>query len=677
MSNTAEPPKAHPPLLTRVSVKLGLVVLAATCALAFTATLVFTHRLENAYHDAGRAQLESIASTWDDGFRITSLNNPRRLGRRVARLRELNQTIHKISVSWRLPDKDTLMVQDGHEHDLNGVKRDVSTTAPIHLEGSDPKAPINQGGQRYHEVHAADGAHYAEIQEPIRRGGKTIAMLELHYDLAGLDAALAEDERTVTVAAMLAAITLTLLANLLLARTLLSPLQRLRAAAKRLGAGDRRHRLDWRRRDEIGLLAEDFDRMAAELDSVHGHLEALALTDPLTGLLNHRAFQERLEQELRRAERERYGIAVVALDVDNFKEINDRWGHAAGDEGLRVLSQVFRTHLRPHDVSGRVGGDEFCLAIVRSSAEAAEEVVDRLREHISHVEVGPAGQQIRISAGISEFPRHSLSREELMHLADGAMYWAKSSGRDRTCIYSSDNPFAMSPEERAAQAAHEGLVNTVHALAKAVDAKDAYTNMHSQRVGRYAATIARRLGFDEAAIESIRTAGVLHDVGKIGISDAILRNAGSLSAEEAAIMRKHSELGHDIIAGAGMFEIAEHVLYLHERWDGRGYPHGVAGEAIPLASRILHVADALEAMTSSRVYRDAMPVADAVAEIQRVSGTQVDPTVADALFAVIRDGELEVGDHEEVDADCGPALDASALELLTGLTPGELAEEPR
>ena len=668
-------PRSHP--FSRVSVKLALVVLSAMMALALTAMLVFTSRLENAYHQAGRAQLQAIANTWDDGFRITSLNNPPRLGRRIARLRELNPTIHKINVSWKDPSGRTLLVQDGHSHDVDGIKRDISTPAPVKLEaGSSLSAPIDEGPRKYHEVRAADGAHYAELNQPIRRGGKLVAMLELHYDLAGLDEALAADKRTVLAAAVLSAITLTLLANLLLSRTLLAPLGRLRAAVQRLGAGDRTHRLNWKRRDEIGMLAHDFDRMAGELDAVHGHLEALALTDPLTGLLNHRAFQERLEQELRRAERERYGVAIVALDVDNFKEINDRWGHAAGDEGLRVLSQCFRAHLRPHDVSGRVGGDEFCLAIVRSTAEEAEEVVDRLRENIAELEVGPAGQTITISAGIAEFPRHSLSRETLMHLSDGAMYWAKSSGRDRTCLYSPDNPVALSAEERAAQAAQEGLVNTVHALAKAVDAKDAYTSKHSQRVGRYAATLARALGFDDDQVEVIRTSGVLHDVGKIGISDTILRHAGCLSDEEAAIMRRHSELGRDIIAGAGMPDIAKYVLSLHERYDGGGYPHGLAGEDIPLESRILHVADMLEAMTSSRVYREAMPIDEALCELERVRGTQVDPTVADTLIRLVRDGELEIGDGDEPDDGPEVELDYAALELLTGV-PGDAAERVR
>jgi diguanylate cyclase (GGDEF)-like protein len=635
----------------KLGVKLALVLIGAMVGLAFVATFVFSDRLTDAYQEHGESNLQSIARTWDDGFHVTSLNEPDYVQERIARLRALNPGIHKVSVSWRDPaGGETRMVQDGHSHDPDGAKRDVTTHRVEVVSGRRNRAPIEEGVTGYREVSAADGAHYAEMNVPLRRGGKVRAMLELHYDLKTLDQALAQDKRTVTVAAALAALTLALLANVLLARTLLSPLARLRAATQRLGAGERGHRLGWKRQDEIGLLAQDFDRMAEELDNAHEHLEALALKDPLTGLLNHRAFKERLEQELRRAERERYVVSVVALDVDNFKDINDQHGHAAGDASLRELAGAFRLHLRPSDICGRIGGDEFCLAVVRSTAEETEEIVDRLRRHVARLKLGPGGQRITISAGIAEFPRHTLGREELMHLADGAMYWAKSAGRNRSCIFTAERDFALSAQEQAARAAREGLINTVHALAKAVDAKDGYTNMHSHRVGDYAYAIAQRLGMEGEKLETIRTAGVLHDVGKIGISDRILQKPGSLTPEEWAVMRRHSELGRDIIAGAGMTEIADYLLHLHERYDGKGYPNGLAGADIPLESRILHVADALEAMTSSRVYRSALPVEEALAEIERCRGNQMDPDVADALLALVREGELEVGEEEGEDA---------------------------
>jgi HD-GYP domain-containing protein (c-di-GMP phosphodiesterase class II) len=232
-----------------------------------------------------------------------------------------------------------------------------------------------------------------------------------------------------------------------------------------------------------------------------------------------------------------------------------------------------------------------------------------------------------------------------MHLADGAMYWSKSHGKDRAFIYSQAIDFALSPAEAAERNLRAGLVNTVHALARAVDAKDGYTHSHSQRVARYAGALAVEVGITGERLEMIRTAGVLHDVGKIGISDAVLLKPGPLDTDEFDDMKRHSELARDIIAGAGMLEIATWVLHLHERFDGRGYPEGLAGAAIPLESRLLHAADALEAMTSSRVYREALPVEVALTELEDGAGTQFDPAVVEALIGLVRSGRLPVGSH--------------------------------
>jgi HD-GYP domain-containing protein (c-di-GMP phosphodiesterase class II) len=220
------------------------------------------------------------------------------------------------------------------------------------------------------------------------------------------------------------------------------------------------------------------------------------------------------------------------------------------------------------------------------------------------------------------------------------MYWAKSHGKARTFVYSDSIDFALSAEEAAERNLRAGLVNTVHALARAVDAKDGYTHSHSQRVARYAAELGHALGLPDERLEMLRTAGILHDVGKIGIPDAILLKPAKLDGDEFAVMRRHSELGRDIIAGAGLEEIATWVLHLHERFDGRGYPEGLAAEEIPLESRILHCADALEAMTSSRIYRPGMEVERALAELEGGAGAQFDPQVAAVLVELVRDGGL-------------------------------------
>ncbi|MBA3420796.1 MAG: GGDEF domain-containing protein [Thermoleophilaceae bacterium] len=423
--------------LRTLRLRVGLLVLGVIAALAVFTTQYFSERLTNSYREAGRAQLGAIASLWDDSFRLKQLGHPEGIQRRINALRQKNETMHKLSVSWHDPSGGTWLVQSGHEHDPDGTKRDV-TGAVTRSESVANPAPIDERDFRYHEVNATDGAHYAELNYPIRRfrdgRQQLVGALELHYDLKQLDQSLAADKSALTMASALAAVTAALLISLLLSRAVLSPLDRLRAATRRIGGGEVAARLNWKRGDEIGALARDFDRMAAELETAHGHLEELALTDPLTGLLNHRAFQERMRQELRRAEREAYAVSVVALDVDHFKQVNDRWGHAAGDQVLRALATSIRGELRPSDVCGRVGGDEFMLAIARAGFERTEQIIDRLRERIASMQFGPAGERVTLSVGISEFPRHSLSQEELMHRDELEMDVRVRTGRVRDLV---------------------------------------------------------------------------------------------------------------------------------------------------------------------------------------------------------------------------------------------------
>jgi HD-GYP domain-containing protein (c-di-GMP phosphodiesterase class II) len=231
-----------------------------------------------------------------------------------------------------------------------------------------------------------------------------------------------------------------------------------------------------------------------------------------------------------------------------------------------------------------------------------------------------------------------------MRLADGALYRAKRSGRNRCVVYSSFVDAPLSLQEEAERARTAGLANTVYALARAVDLKDGYTHQHSARVAQYGAVLAREMGMSEEEVDQLRTAGILHDVGKVGVADAVLLKPARLTEDEFLEMQRHSTLGRDIVAGAGMPEIAEWVLYLHERWDGRGYPDKLAGEDIPLASRVLAVADAFEAMTSSRLYRRGMAVEKALIEIEQSAGQQFDPTVAQRMVELVRSGAIPLGE---------------------------------
>ena len=378
-------------------------------------------------------------------------------------------------------------------------------------------------------------------------------------------------------------------------------------------------------------------RMAAE----RAAFEALALEDPLTGLLNKRAFDDRLETELRRAAREYYPVALVALDLDRFKQINDTWGHPVGDEALVRLGHHIEAELRAGDICGRVGGDEFMLALVRADAHSAERVLGRLRRALEDVTVGPAGERLAFSAGIGEFPRHATELEQLVRCADAALYWGKTHGRGRAAIYTPSVAGGDRGQDSEEAARMRSLLSTLQALAKAVDAKNRFTAGHSERVATYAVALAQSFGFGEDRLDAIRQAALLHDVGKIGIRETILTKEDALNLEEIEELQRHSELSGAMLAGAGMPELARWVGHLHERFDGEGYPSGLAGREIPVESRILHVADALDQMVRPSALRRERPLREALAELSYCAGSRVDPEIAARAIELVQSGELE------------------------------------
>jgi diguanylate cyclase (GGDEF)-like protein/putative nucleotidyltransferase with HDIG domain len=387
-------------------------------------------------------------------------------------------------------------------------------------------------------------------------------------------------------------------------------------------------------------------RMERRMAQDRAQFEALAHEDPLTGVPNKRAFDDRLDAELSRAEREYYPVAVVVLDLDRFKQINDTWGHAVGDEALRVFARHVEAELRAGDMCGRLGGDEFALALVRADAHSAERVLGRLRSALEEVTVGPAGERLGFSAGIAEFPRHAGTREQLLRSADAALYWGKASGRGNATVYSPEDPAEMSPRKSAEALRQRSLLATLQALAKGVDAKTRWTTGHSERVATYAAALARSFGFDEDRLVALRQAALLHDVGKIGIRETILTKEAPLNLEEMEEMQRHSELGRAMLAGAGMPELARWVHHLHERYDGEGYPYGIAGSDIPVESRILHVADALDHMTRASSLRRSRPLREALAEMSYCAGSRVDPEIADRAIELVQSGGLKIDGHE-------------------------------
>ena len=351
--------------------------------------------------------------------------------------------------------------------------------------------------------------------------------------------------------------------------------------------------------------------------------------DPLTGLLNHRSFHRRLAEETERARQTGAPLAVALLDLDNFKFFNDAYGHATGDEVLRRVADALRAACRAGDTVARFGGDEFALLLPEVGGAGAEEITARLRADLGEVRYQPNGSRgaipLGLSVGVALFPGEAETRLDVMQTADERLLRAKSgevadteARRTRSLLRRSVEGFSM-----------------VDALVSAVDNKDRYTCRHSEEVLVHALALARHLGLDADAVQTVTVAALLHDVGKIGIPDAILRKPGALTGEEFEAVKRHPSLGAAIVAAVpGLSEILDAVRGHHERWDGGGYPAGLRGEETPLLARLLAVADAYSAMTSDRPYRKGLSPETARRLLAEGAGTQWDPACIAAFLAV-------------------------------------------
>ena len=373
----------------------------------------------------------------------------------------------------------------------------------------------------------------------------------------------------------------------------------------------------------------------------------LALTDPLTGLGNHRHFHERLERELQHANERNLPLTLCFVDVDDFKRINDRFGHPAGD---RVLSQL-AARLRQTGEAFRLGGDEFALLLPGYGEPAALTAASSVVERIAALDLEQVGS-VTVSAGVAISPQHASERDELIRLADSALYWAKEYGKNRVRAYRPDVIELAELKRLASGPDRAARFRAAASLARAVDARDVYTGSHSQRVAELAARTARRLGLPGEEVELTRLAASLHDLGKLAIPEEILRKPGPLTEPERIVLERHPQIGFRMLESLGVDPVADWVLHHHERWDGSGYPDGVSGERIPLGARIIFVADAYDAMISERVYRRRVSPEEAIAELDRCAGTQFDPRVVAALA-------------EELALDAGLAQPAVAAALAS------------
>jgi diguanylate cyclase (GGDEF)-like protein len=390
--------------------------------------------------------------------------------------------------------------------------------------------------------------------------------------------------------------------------------------------------------DAVELLRLLVDQMGVAVQNARDYREKLeqAIRDPLTGLYNRRFLLEALEKEVQRSARYGSEASLVIFDVDDFKLVNDRYGHAAGDDVLRAVGRIAESVIRPADSFARIGGEEFALMLPETSQLEALLVAERVRTAIGREKI-MADRKITVSGGIASCPSDAGEAEELQRLADGALYFAKRNGKD-LCAVASE----VTATDGGEAAATEGMVAHLYALVAMIDAQQLHTRDHSENVAAYTVAIAQALGLGRDRVVKLRRAAMLHDIGKIAVASAVLAKPSRLTEEEFAQIREHPVVGGLMLAHAGLAEESTWIRHHHERVDGAGYPDGLRRSQIPLESRILFVADAFEAMTSDRPYQPGMPVDEALAELRSCAGTQFDARVVTVLSELVRSGKLAV-----------------------------------
>jgi diguanylate cyclase (GGDEF)-like protein/putative nucleotidyltransferase with HDIG domain len=367
-----------------------------------------------------------------------------------------------------------------------------------------------------------------------------------------------------------------------------------------------------------------------------------AETDALTSLGNHRSFQTDLRETIALGASTRGEVALALVDLDDFKAINDRFGHPVGDSVLQEVAALLRDEFGG-ECAYRIGGEEFALVLPGMGAGAAYASLERVHHRLWRTAF-PHNEPVTVSAGVATYPEHAGDRDALLKVADAALYWAKNHGKNRTCVYSDSVVSVYTPAEIAESAERSARLRAAEGLIRVVDAKDTYAGAHSQSVSRLVEGIARAMRLDEEVVEQVRLAGLLHDLGKIAIPDRILQKPGRLDPDELRVMREHTELGYRLLEGLGVSPVDRWIRHHHEWWDGSGYPLGLAGDEIPLGSRIILVADAFDAMTSDRCYRAAGTGEAAIAELRKRSWTQFDARIVSALEAYLASADSHLAD---------------------------------
>ena len=420
--------------------------------------------------------------------------------------------------------------------------------------------------------------------------------------------------------------------------------------------------------EDLSLLKDFGASTAVAIDNVHSYrgIQPQATTDDLTGLYNTRYLYQYLPTVVTRKSGK--PVSVIIIDVDFFRVYNDLYGHLEGDKALRRIAALIKTIVGQRGICARYGGEEFTVVLPDYNASGAFEIAEKIRTKVQRMFFGSSQYDRRflsVSIGLCTYPAAAPNQEELMLRADLALFSAKNSGKNKTVIYTpklcakgkkeSENFSEVLPDALIASLSmHSNQTGpaytaTLYALTAAIDTKDHFTFRHSQNVARYASALAAKLGMDPVHVSIISEAGLLHDIGKIGIPEHILAKPEPLSAQEYAIMQQHVDMSIAIVKHLPSLNyVMPAIMGHHERWDGQGYPRRLKGDQIPISARCLAIADSFDAISSKRPYKDALPTDVALKEIEACAGTHFDPQIAAAFVAMVRSGELDVSENNRL-----------------------------
>jgi len=399
---------------------------------------------------------------------------------------------------------------------------------------------------------------------------------------------------------------------------------------------------------------EEKEALNEELLQSNKRLKQLTLRDPHTGLYNHRYLHEIIEAEFDRARRYAQSLSVMMLDIDYFKSINDVYGDKFGDLVLKQFAKILKRMVRRYDTVIRYGGEEFIVICSGTDRSNALVLAKRILDAINLFNFGNKKHSVKLKLSIAVASNNedkAVKGMDLVELTDQILNRAKESGGNR--VYSSldikknkssaklngknnNVKFLNEKIEKLSKRANQSLMEAIFAFAKTIEVKDHYTGEHVERTVKYATEIAKALNLSERDIELIRQASMLHDLGKIGVSEKILLKKGKLTKAEFEQIKKHPQIGVDIIRPIHFLHpIIPILLYHHERWDGKGYPNSLKGEDIPIGARIVAIADVYQALISDRSYRRAYTQEEAIEIIKEESGKLFDPEIVDVFLRIV------------------------------------------